>query len=90
MSCLVCLVLAAAVASAAASPHPARHTIASPTAWGMAGGYTKVALADMSRHGVRFILVEMRWAQAEPRPRVFDEGYLRSVRELVDQARRRG
>jgi hypothetical protein len=56
----------------------------------MAGGYTKVALDDMSRRGVRFILVEMRWAEAEPRPRVFDEGYLRSVRELVDQARRRG
>jgi hypothetical protein len=81
---LVLLLLSASGAEGATTQASRR---AESTIWGMAGGYTDHQLVDLRNRGISFVLIEMRWAQAEPRRNAFDEHYLESVRALVRQAR---
>jgi hypothetical protein len=83
---LVALLVAALAAAGAAAPGSER----ARTLWGIAGGYTDGQLADLRNRGVGFVLIEMRWAQAEPRRGTFDEHYFESVRALVRKARAGG
>ena len=73
-----------AVGAGSATVGTVRRSPATATVWGLVGGYSGINLADVYHRGVRAVLVEATWADAEPRPGVFNEAYLQ---QLLGQVR---
>ena len=87
LSCVVLLVASGLVLLGVTSR--ARPTAGS-TVWGLAGGYSRVSLADAYRRGVRAVLVEASWAAAEPSRGHFDQAYLGKLAAQVSRYRSMG
>jgi hypothetical protein len=82
------MLLAAAVAGQARSATESAAT--DGPLWGMAGGYRDDDYRLLASRGVDVVLVEMRWAEAEPAQGRWDEAYFGSVRRNIRLARSAG
>lgn len=78
-------------------PEPTSAPTAAPTAtptpgpaWGLAGGYSGIDLADVRGRGVGVLLVEMRWASAEPTEGAFSTSYFAAKRDEIARYRAAG
>jgi hypothetical protein len=81
MVVLAVLLTAAVWGLRAMTPHPD---------WAIAGGYGNVGMADLHDRGVRSVMVEMAWREANPGPGVFDDAYLDATEQQVRSYRKTG
>jgi hypothetical protein len=86
-------VLVAATAACVALAEPAtsakQRTTPQPL-WGIAGGYQDGDYAALAARGVDVVLLELRWAEAEPVEGRWNEPYFESVRRNIRLARSAG
>jgi hypothetical protein len=64
-----------ATAASAATPGSTKAPL-----WGVAGGYTREQLKDLSRRGTSLVLLELSWSKAELGKGVWDEHYFAAAR----------